>query len=49
MASDTPLYRQICRACPRPAVTLDRDDEPACSDHADSVRKAPDAPQEDDD
>lgn len=48
MSSDIPLYRQICSACPRPAVTLDADGAPACSDHADAVRKAPDLDQDDD-
>jgi hypothetical protein len=49
MTADIPLYRQICAVCSRPAVTLHADGSPACSDHADMVRKAPDAgPAEDD-
>ena len=49
MTPDTPLYRQTCAACTRPAVTLHADGTPACSDHADVVRKAPDDPADDGD
>lgn len=48
MAPDTPLYRQSCAECSRPAVTLDADALPACVTHADAVRKAPDPPEEPD-
>ena len=44
MSVDTPIYRQTCGRCTRPAVTLDREGVPACGEHTDMIRKAPDRP-----
>ena len=49
MVPDTPLYRQSCAVCSRPAVTLDADGAAACVTHADLVRKAPNPLEEPDD
>ena len=46
----TPVYRQACQVCQRPALTLDERGTPFCSRHAAIFIAAPTpAPVDDDD
>jgi hypothetical protein len=36
MATEEPVFKKTCHVCQRPALTLDDQDRPVCSHHAEA-------------